>query len=174
MKFRNQDIHKTKNYIDGELADAIGGGTLANYEPATGAEYISMPASDGRDVDAAVTAAHNAFPAWSTLTINERSAMLRKLSQLIEAHHEELALAESIDNGKPIEVTKTVDIARAAYNLRFYADAITQFSGESYSTTSNVINYIAHEPIGVVGCISPWNLPLYSFTWKIAPALAAW
>lgn len=166
-------VQKIQNYINGELVDAVDGKTLTNYEPATGAATTTIPASTGKDVDLAVQAAQKAFPAWSALTINERSSMLRKLSTLIEDNLEELALAETIDNGKPIDVCRTIDIPRAAYNFRFYADAITQFSGESYVTSSSTINYIRHDPIGVVACISPWNLPLYSFTWKVAPALAA-
>lgn len=166
-------IQKIQNYIGGELVDTIDGKTLTNFEPATGAPTTTIPASTAEDVDRAVAAAQKAFPTWSALTINERSAMLRKLSSIIEDNLSELALAESIDNGKPIDVCRSIDIPRAAYNFRFYADAITQFSGESYITSSSTINYVRHDPIGVVACISPWNLPLYSFTWKIAPALAA-
>lgn len=166
-------VQKIQNYINGEFVDATSGKTLTNYEPATGATTTTIPASTAEDVDLAVKAAQNAFPAWSALTINERSAMLRKLSLIIEANLSELALAETIDNGKPIDVSRTIDIPRAAYNFRFYADAITQFSGESYVTSNSTLNYVRHDPIGVVACISPWNLPLYSFTWKVAPALAA-
>lgn len=166
-------VQKIQNYINGDFCDALSGKTLTNFEPATGAPTTTIPASDARDVDAAVAAAKKAFPAWSALTINERSSILRKLSQLIEQNLDELSLAETIDNGKPIDVSRTVDIPRAAYNLRFYADAITQFSGESFISSTSTINYVRHDAIGVVGCISPWNLPLYSFTWKVAPALAA-
>lgn len=164
---------KIQNYIGGEFCDAVSLQTLPNYEPATGLAYTTLPASQAEDVDLAVKAAQKAFPAWSGLTINERSAFLRKLSQKIEEHLDELALAETIDNGKPLTVSRAVDIPRAAYNFRFYADAITQFSGESYVSSPSTVNYVRHDPIGVVGCISPWNLPLYSLTWKIAPALAA-
>ncbi len=166
-------IQKIQNYIGGELVDAISGKTLQNFEPATGLPTSTIPASGVEDVDRAVEAAQRAFPAWSALTINERSAILRKLSQIIEDNRDELALAETIDNGKPIDVSRSIDIPRSSYNFRFYADAITQFSGESYVTSSSTFNYIRHDPIGVVGCISPWNLPLYSFTWKVAPAMVA-
>lgn len=170
---KTDSVQKIQNYINGEFCDALSGKTLQNFEPATGATTTSIPASGAKDVDMAVDAAKKAFPAWSRLTINERSAILRKLSLIIEDNLDELALAETIDNGKPIDVSRSVDIARAAYNFRFYADAITQFSGESYVSSNSTFNYVRHDPIGVVGCISPWNLPLYSFTWKIAPALAA-
>lgn len=166
-------VQKIQNYINGQFVDAVSGKTLTNFEPATGATTTTIPASGAQDVDLAVIAAQKAFPAWSRLTINERSAILRKLSQIIEDNLEELAIAETIDNGKPIDVCRTVDIPRAAYNMRFYADAITQFSGESYVSSETTFNYVRHDPIGVVACISPWNLPLYSFTWKVAPALAA-
>lgn len=170
---QSSHVQKIQNYINGEFCDALSGKTLTNYEPATGATTTTIPASGAKDVDMAVEAAKKAFPAWSALTINERSQCLRKLSQLIEDNIDELAMAETIDNGKPIDVSRAVDIPRAAYNLRFYADAITQFSGESYISNSSTINYVRHDAIGVVACISPWNLPLYSFTWKVAPALAA-
>ncbi|MCB9072783.1 MAG: aldehyde dehydrogenase [Bdellovibrionaceae bacterium] len=170
---QKQNTPIIQNYIGGKLQNALSGKTMPTYEPATGDVLTTLPVSDAPDVEAAVQAAQKAFPMWSGLTINERSAYLRRLSQLVEERLDDLAIAETLDNGKPLQVSRTVDIPRAAYNLRFYADAITQFTSESYNTSQNVINFVQHEPIGVVGCISPWNLPLYSFTWKIAPALAA-
>jgi len=171
MNFK--DLLPIKNFINGEFADALSKNTLANFEPATGQQYTTLPASGAADVEAAVNAAKQAFPKWSAMNINERSHYLRRMSMLIEKHLDTLSIAESVDNGKTLRAAKTVDIPRAAYNFRFFADAITQFSSESYSTSPEIINYVLHQPMGVVACISPWNLPLYSFTWKIAPALAA-
>lgn len=170
---KSRSVQKIQNYINGEFVDAIDGKTLINYEPATSIAFTTLPASSAADVDMAVIAAQKAYPLWSDLNINERSSILRRLSQAIEDNMEELAIAETIDNGKPIDVSRAVDIPRSAYNFRFYADAITQFAGESYVSSAAAFNYVRHDPIGVVGCISPWNLPLYSLTWKIAPALAA-
>lgn len=161
------------NYIHGEFVPAVSQKTIDNYEPATGQVYSTLPASDRNDVEKAVASAQKAFPQWSRLTAGERAVFLRKIAEAIEAQLDDLAKAESIDNGKPLSVAKMVDIPRSATNFRFFADAITQFSGESFQTQMDTLNYVLHQPLGVVGCISPWNLPLYLFTWKIAPALAA-
>lgn len=162
-----------QNFIHGEFIDAQSGKTLPCHEPATGQIYTSLPSSGSDDVDKAVESAQKAFPQWSSLTARERANHLRKLANLIEQNLDVLSQAESQDNGKPVTVAKSVDIPRSAYNFQFFADAVTQFSGESFSTSNETMNYVIHQPLGVVGCISPWNLPLYLFTWKIAPALAA-
>lgn len=162
-----------QNWIHGEWVSALSKKTLDNFEPATGRVYTTLPASDASDVDKAVQSAQKAFPAWSKLSAEQRAGHLRKIAEGIEAHLEELARAESIDNGKPLSVAKSVDIPRSAMNFRFFADAITQFAGESFQTQTDTFNYVLHQPLGVVACISPWNLPLYLLTWKIAPALAA-
>lgn len=168
-----KDLLPIKNYINGEFVEAASKKTLANFEPATGQEYTTLPSSSSEDVLVAVNAAKKAFPAWAGMNINDRSAILRKISEGIEANLEMFSQAETLDNGKPLKISRNVDIPRSAYNFRFFADAITQFHGESYSTNAETINYVLNQPLGVVGCISPWNLPLYLFTWKIAPALAA-
>lgn len=162
-----------QNWIDGEWVPAHSKKTLDNFEPATGLVYTTIPASDASDVDKAVQSAQKAFSMWSKLTADERATYLRKIADGIEAHLDDLARAEAVDNGKPLAVAKSVDIPRSATNFRFFADAITQFSGESFQTKSDTFNYVLHQPLGVVACISPWNLPLYLLTWKIAPALAA-
>ena len=162
-----------KNYIDGRLVAAASGGWLDDHEPATGKVYARIPDSDGRDVDAAVTAAAHAFPAWSATSAEERSRWLLKLAELVERDLEKLSHAESMDNGKPKDLARRLDIPRAISNLRFFAAAASQFASESHAMESGAINYTLRSPLGVVGCISPWNLPLYLFTWKIAPALAA-
>lgn len=160
------------NYIDGALLEAKSGKWLPVINPANCEEYALLPDSNEEDVVMAIHAAKNAFPEWSRLSVNERSAYLIKIADRIEDKLDELALAESIDNGKPLKLAKSVDIPRASSNFRFFGNAITQFSSESHDM-GTAINYTLRQPIGVVSCISPWNLPLYLFSWKIAPALAA-
>ncbi|MEO5857623.1 MAG: aldehyde dehydrogenase, partial [Pyrinomonadaceae bacterium] len=132
-----------------------------------------IPDSDESDVELAVEAAKAAFPAWSITPAEERFAILMRLVGLIERDLDELALAESTDNGKPVSLARSLDIPRAASNFRFYATAAMHTANESHDTNGLAINYTLRQPLGVVGCISPWNLPLYLFTWKIAPAVAA-
>ncbi|MEM7229608.1 MAG: aldehyde dehydrogenase [Planctomycetota bacterium] len=161
------------NYIEGEFVPARSGAWLDNVEPATGAKYGRIAASDASDVDHAVDAASRAFPMWSALSPAVRSDWLLAVADAIEAYLEPLAQAESRDNGKPITLARTVDIPRAASNFRFFAGAIRHDRMEAYQTSASVMNYALRQPRGVAGCISPWNLPLYLFTWKIAPALAS-
>ena len=163
-----------QNYINGQYENPISNEWLDNYCPANGEVYGQIPNSSKKDVDNAYIAAKSAFPTWSQTTLDERSIILIKISELLESNLQRLAEAESIDNGKPITLAKAVDIPRAASNFRFFGNAITQFASESHeSVGQDAINYTLRQPIGVVGCISPWNLPLYLFTWKIAPAIAA-
>ncbi len=163
-----------QNYINGQFVDPIQANWLDNYCPANGEVYSQIPNSSKEDVDTAYMAAKAAFPSWSNTTLEERSRIMLKVSELIETNLDRLAEAESKDNGKPIWLAKAVDIPRASSNFRFFANAITQFASESHeSVGQNAVNYTLRQPIGVVGCISPWNLPLYLFTWKIAPAIAA-
>jgi len=162
-----------ENYIGGELLPPASGTYLDNIDPATGEVYSHIPDSDERDVQRAVEAAKAAFPAWSMTPPEERFVVLMRLVALIERDLESLALAESIDNGKPVSLARAVDIPRAVANFRFYATAAMHTSNESHDTVGQAINYTLRQPVGVVGCISPWNLPLYLFTWKIAPAIAA-
>lgn len=162
-----------KNYINGELLDAIGKGYIDNYNPASGKVYSLIPDSDERDVELAVEAAHIAFPKWSTTPAEERSAILLRIADLITKNLEKLARAESTDNGKPVSLARVMDIPRAASNFHFYGTAILHFASESHSMEDTALNYTLRSPVGVAGCISPWNLPLYLFSWKIAPALAA-
>ncbi|MDN5201519.1 aldehyde dehydrogenase [Fulvivirgaceae bacterium BMA10] len=166
-------MEKIHNYINGELVEPISGNYLDNIDPALGQVYSQIPDSDHRDVQNAVEAAKQAFPIWSQMPTEKRSAILLKIADLIDIHLDKLAQAESIDNGKPIKLARSVDIPRASSNFRFFATAITHFSSESHMTDHIAINYTRRDPIGLAGCISPWNLPLYLFTWKIAPALAS-
>ena len=165
---------KIKNFINGQFLNPIQDNWIDNYCPANGEIYGQIPNSLKEDVENAYIAAKSAFPMWSQTTLEERSRILIKISELLEANLQRFAEAESKDNGKPISLAKTVDIPRAASNFRFFGNAITQFASESHeSVGQNAINYTLRQPIGVVACISPWNLPLYLFTWKIAPAIAA-
>lgn len=164
---------RLQNYIGGAMRPALGGGWLPNPEPATGQVFSELPDSGPEDVEAAYAAAREAFPAWSHTGLEERFRILNRISEGIEARLEELAAAESRDNGKPVWLARQVDIPRAASNFRFFATALMHFASESHEMPGQAINYTLRQPIGVVGCISPWNLPLYLFTWKIAPALAA-
>jgi len=162
-----------KNYINGTLVEPKSGAYLDNFNPATGQVYSQIPDSAEEDVNDAVIAAKLAYPSWSKTAKETRSEILIKIAMLIEKNLDRLALAESIDNGKPVWLAKQVDIPRAATNFNFFATAILHYASESHAMENGVINYTLREPIGVAGCISPWNLPLYLFTWKIAPALAA-
>jgi aminomuconate-semialdehyde/2-hydroxymuconate-6-semialdehyde dehydrogenase len=160
------------NYIYGQQRVPLAGQYLDNYEPATGQVYGQIPDSDAQDVALAAEAAKRAFPAWRGLPAVERSRYLNKIADAIEARLDELAEAESLDNGKPVSLARRVDIPRAVANFRFFATAILHTSGESFETDDEAVNHTLRQPLGVVTCISPWNLPLYLFTWKIAPALA--
>lgn len=164
---------KIENYIGGGLIAPASGEYLDNFNPATGAVYSLIPDSDERDVESAVKAAKKAFPVWSKMSAEQRHDVLMRVSALIERDLDTLAEAESVDNGKPKSLAKAVDIPRAVSNFKFYATAAMHTATEAHETVGQAINYTLRQPLGVVGCISPWNLPLYLFTWKIAPALAA-
>ena len=166
-------MEKIYNYINGEFVKPKEDNWLENYNPATGEVYGSIPDSDEKDVDSAYQAAQEAFPLWSGKTLKYRSDILIKIANLIIKQVDELSLAESIDNGKPLALAKKVDIPRAATNMSFFATAILHENSDAHLMNQVAINYTLRKPLGVVGCISPWNLPLYLFTWKIAPALAA-
>lgn len=161
-----------KNFIDNEYRDAVSGDWLENIQPSTGKAFAQIGRSGKQDVELAVEAAQKAFIGWSTLPIQKRSEYLHKIADLIAENHERLAQAESKDNGKPISLARKVDISRASANFRFFANAIVGWESSSHQMSDYAINYTLRHPLGVVGCISPWNLPLYLFTWKIAPALA--
>jgi aminomuconate-semialdehyde/2-hydroxymuconate-6-semialdehyde dehydrogenase len=170
------DLHipeRLANSIAGDLQAPLSGRYMDNINPATGELLCRIPASDASDVAEATGAARAAFPAWSTTPAEERFKILNRIAELIDENLDALALAETNDNGKPLWLSKKVDIPRASSNFRFFATGLMHFSTESHHMEDKAINYTLRQPIGVVGCISPWNLPLYLFTWKIAPALAA-
>lgn len=160
-----------QNYIGGQLVPPRSNRWLDNYEPATGQVYSRVPDSDASDIDAAIQAAQQALPAWKNLSSYDRAAVLNRVADLIDRHAEELAQLESRDNGKPVTLARSVEIPRSAQNLRHFAATMIGFQTEAHPS-SLALNYTLRQPIGVVGVISPWNLPLYLFTWKIAPALA--
>ena len=163
-----------QNYINGEFVKPVSNDWIDNFNPAKGEIYGQIPNSTQKDVENAYQAAVDAFPKWSNTSLEDRSKILSKISSLILEKLDVLAIAESKDNGKPLSLAKTVDIPRAASNFQFFANAITQFSSEAHESVGlDAVNFTLRQPLGVVGCISPWNLPLYLFTWKIAPALAA-
>lgn len=166
-------MEKILNYINGTLTEPLSGNFFNNINPAEGKPYSLIPDSDKADVTNAAVAAKKAFAVWSDTPARERSTILIKIADLIDRDVDKLSVAESVDQGKPVTLARSLDIPRAAANIRFYATAILHESGEAHFTDNEAINYTQHTPIGVVGCISPWNLPLYLFTWKIAPALAA-
>jgi aminomuconate-semialdehyde/2-hydroxymuconate-6-semialdehyde dehydrogenase len=161
------------NLIDGRLQAPLDDRWLDIHEPATGAVFAYCPDSTAVDVDAAVKAAQKAAPAWAATPSDERARLLNRLADLIEARLDEFAALESRDSGKTVALARRLDIPRAISNLRFFAAAVMAWDSESHAMENGAINYTLRRPLGVVGCISPWNLPLYLFTWKIAPALAS-
>ena len=169
-------LSEVLNYIGGERVPSVSGKTIDNHEPATGKTLGTLPASEAADVDKAVSSAKQALGSWGQLSPEVRGFHMEKLAQGIEENLDAFARAESIDNGKPIAVSKSLDIPRAAANLRFFAGAARFQHEEAFRTRlpgDDLLNVTVSRPVGVAGCISPWNLPLYLFTWKIAPALAA-
>lgn len=168
-----QSFYQIYNYINGSFAEPVGKSYLPDENPATATVCAQLPDSDERDVALAVQAAQQAFPAWSKCGAATRYRILNTIADLIERETDKLAHAETIDTGKPLWLSKQLDIPRARDNFRFFATAALHFASESHLTEGQAINYTLRQPLGVVGCISPWNLPLYLFSWKIAPALAA-
>jgi aminomuconate-semialdehyde/2-hydroxymuconate-6-semialdehyde dehydrogenase len=161
-----------RHFIDGRHVDAASGQSFEKTDPATGQVVARVPDGDGRDVDAAVAAAVRAFPRWSRTPTEERARLLLSIADRIDACLEKLALAECVDGGKPLRRARMAEIPRASANFRFFAAAVQAFHSEAYRTDQQALNYTLRQPRGVAGLLSPWNLPLYLFTWKVAPALA--
>ncbi|GAB2795245.1 aminomuconate-semialdehyde/2-hydroxymuconate-6-semialdehyde dehydrogenase [Hymenobacter luteus] len=161
------------NFIGGEFLPPASGSYLPVVNPATGQVFGQVADSGPADIDRAVQAATAALPGWRALPPEERGRRLVKLAELIDRDLETLARAESEDNGKPLALARTLDIPRAASNFAFFGTAAQHFATEAHVQEGLALNYTVRHPVGVVACISPWNLPLYLFTWKIAPALAA-
>ena len=165
-------MERIANYIDGRQVPPAGGGYLDGIEPATGATFVQIPDSDEADITCAAEAAARAFPAWSHLPAQDRSRFLNRIADLIERDQEELARIESRDTGKPVSLARSMDIPRAVSNFRFFATAILHTASETHATDYSALNYTLRRPRGVAGLISPWNLPLYLLSWKVAPAIA--
>ena len=159
------------NFVDGAFQNTPQ--VLENVTPGTGQVFGTIPRSGAAEVDQAMAAAKRAFPSWSKTPVAERAACLERLADAVRDHADMLAKEEARDNGKPLSLAAHVDIPRAEKNLRFYASGIQHYASESHAMEGEAINYTLRKPLGVVACISPWNLPLYLFTWKVAPALAA-
>lgn len=161
-----------ENFIDGKFEPASAGKNLDVFEPAVGKVYAQIPDSGEADISWAVTSANRAFDAWKNQSADRRAFFLNRIADLLEENSDSLAEAESRDTGKPVSLCRQVDIPRAVSNFRFFAAAATQFSSESHAMADQSINFTLRQPLGVVACISPWNLPLYLLSWKVAPALA--
>lgn len=164
--------YRLQNFIGGKFYAPQNGRYMNNINPATTETIGQIPDSDGSDVELAVAAAKDAMASWKAMPAEKRFLILNRIADLIDENKAAFALAETTDNGKPLWLSEKVDIYRAAANFRFFATAAMHFASESHHQPGQV-NYTVRQPIGIVGCISPWNLPLYLFTWKIAPALAA-
>jgi aminomuconate-semialdehyde/2-hydroxymuconate-6-semialdehyde dehydrogenase len=165
-------VEQLRNLIGGELLPPLSGLYLPNEDPATGQVYAEVPDSGEGDLEAAVTAARKAQASWGLMPAESRAKIMNALAGLIEKRLEDFARAECIDNGKPLGLCRSVDIPRAVANLRFFAEAGKDFAGETFRAEKS-FSYTLRQPFGTVGVISPWNLPLLLFTWKVAPALAA-
>lgn len=165
-----KEIH---HFIRNEFRPSSSGHTIDVIQPATGNVYARLAAGDATDVQHAYAAAADAAKSWGRTSLAARQDILQRMASLIDVRLEEFAQAEMIDAGKPIRLARSLDIPRAASNFAFFASAAAQFASEAHDMPGVAINYTLRQPLGVVGCISPWNLPLYLFTWKIAPAIAA-
>ncbi|KAK9766602.1 hypothetical protein K7432_004202 [Basidiobolus ranarum] len=173
MLLDSSEIVVVKNYVNGEFIEPLNKEYIDTYDPSQGSVYAKLPDSDTEDINNAVQAAHKAFETWSKTSATERSAYLYRIAEILEKRIPEFAKAESRDQGKTVKFAKTVDIPRSVLNFRYFAGHILH-SQESATFLEDVaVNYTQRVPIGVAGLISPWNLPLYLLTWKIAPCLAA-
>lgn len=162
------------HYINGEYVPSLDGGTFENINPATTDVIGEIAKGTKADVDLAIAVAKDArHGAWKTMPLAERSKIIRKIGDLILENLETLAELESLDTGKPHSLSKSLDIPRAAYNFHFFADYMTTTGQESFQQDNIAVHYAVRKPVGVVGLINPWNLPLLLMTWKLAPALAA-
>ena len=159
-----------RNYIGGQFLTHSGGQWMDNPEPATGSHICRIPLSDASDVDAAVDAARVAQPAWGALSHSERADWLDRIADGLEARYEEIAALESRDTGKPISLARTVDAHRSVSNFRFFAGILREHEGDVFEMAS-ATNYVVNKPVGVGALITPWNLPLYLLSWKVAPAI---
>ena len=164
---------KIKNYINGSLSNRKSINNIEVFNPALGKVYATCPDSDTKDLNQALNSAKKAFPLWSNISYKKRAQYLFKISDLLEKNLDKFSEFESMDNGKPLLLSKNLDIPRAIENLNFFGEIVNSNTSDSFYMENIGLNYTLKKPIGVVGTISPWNLPLYLFTWKIAPALVS-
>jgi gamma-glutamyl-gamma-aminobutyraldehyde dehydrogenase len=166
---------ETKLFIDGNYVDAVSGGRFTTVNPANGNVLAEMSEGTAEDIDRAVASARRAFKSgcWSRLAPRERMDILYAFADLVDAHSEELATLETLDMGKPIADVVAEDLPAVIGTIRFMAEGIDKIEGSVTNTENDAMHLVIREPLGVVGCISPWNYPLLMATWKIAPALAA-
>lgn len=162
-----------KNFINGEFNEPVSGSYIDKISPISGEKMYDLPNSDQMDAVMAIKAANEAFEKWSETEAEIRSQILMRVAELIDENADALAIAETEDVGKPLSLSRTMDIPRAAKNFRFFATRILHKQEMATDMDGKAINYVLRQPLGVAGLISPWNLPLYLLTWKIAPALAA-
>ena len=160
-------------FINGEFVDALSGETLATLNPHDNSVIAQVAMAGHADVDLAVKAAQQAFPAWSRMQAADRGRILLKLADVIEANGEELARLESLDTGHPIRDCRMLDVPRTAGCFRYFGGMADKFQGETIPVDAGFLNYTLREPLGVVGQVVPWNFPLMFTSWKMAPALAA-
>tara|TARA_B100001750_G_scaffold240050_1_gene249104 strand:+ start:5856 stop:7316 length:1461 start_codon:yes stop_codon:yes gene_type:complete len=165
-----EEIPDLLNYIAGEFNSSLNGKWMDDISPATGVRIARIPCSNKQDIDAAVSAARAALPEWSALTHEQRADWLDKIANAMEERSEEIAQLESLDTGKPITLARTVDAARSVANFRFFAECVREFVPETFEM-NDATNHVLYKPVGVAGLITPWNLPLYLLSWKVAPAL---
>lgn len=165
-------MSRLANFINGEQVEPDTGEYLDVIEPATGQLLAQVPDSGAADIHRAVNAALNAFEDWSARPVAERARILLRLADLIEADLDALARDEASNTGKPITLARTVDIPRAVANFRFFATAVLHASSLCHDTDGRALNYTLRRPRGVAAIITPWNLPLYLLSWKVAPAIA--
>ena len=158
------------NYINGEFLPSTSGRTMETVNPANGQPITTLPRSSADDVELATAAALEATPSWSATTMEERITWLHRIADALEEEAETIAQLESTDTGKPISLARRVDAARSVSNFRFFADFGKDHTEPTF-VDHGAVNHVHRSPIGCVGLITPWNLPLYLLTWKVAPAL---
>lgn len=171
LTFHQNSHLEILNYVDGEFKPSLNSDVIENFDPSTDAVYSTLPKSDALDAVFAIKSAKKAFERWSTLSAQDRSMWLHKIADGIEKHFESFAEAESLDTGKPLWLARSLDIPRAIENFRFFANRILNYESKSYEM-KGALSYVQKQALGVCALISPWNLPLYLLTWKIAPCLA--
>src|SRR6202789_4035731 len=176
MQFLNTDFPYKKqygNFIGGQWIKPVGGEYFDNVSPITGEPFTSIPRSREADIELALDAAHRAKTAWGKTPAAERANILNRIADRMEANLQRLAVAETIDNGKPLRETMAADIPLAIDHFRYFAGCVRAQEGSISQIDENTVAYHFHEPLGVVGLIIPWNFPILMAAWKLAPALAA-